>query len=183
MIETLHSETQKFNQKFLWILVLFAALLPLTIIIIGIVLQYYFQIDFSEEKTSAEMFLTAALIAIVFGAFIVYMFKSSKLIIEVKTDGFYYRFAPFHFKVKKIGVGEIQSFEIRKVNPMLEYGGWGIRHGFKRGKGYVAAGDSGVQFVMKDGRKVFFTSQQPKELEEAMKKVFKDNKNIERDNK
>jgi hypothetical protein len=57
---------------------------------------------------------------------------------------------------------------------MKEFGGWGIRYGFKS-KAYNVSGNKGLQIVLKNERQILFGSQRHKELEKVMEKARKSN--------
>jgi hypothetical protein len=63
----------------------------------------------------------------------------------------------------RIPLAEIASAEAVRYNPLLEYGGWGIRFG-RTGVAYNMRGNEGVQLVLKNGRRVLLGSQRAAEL-------------------
>ena len=56
------------------------------------------------------------------------LFYSSRLVTEVRTDGLYLRFFPFHQSFRKFPFESIKHSEVRTYSPIKEYGGWGIRY-------------------------------------------------------
>jgi len=92
----------------------------------------------------------------------------ARLETEVHADGIRYRFFPFHLTVQKIPLDRLKSFEATKYNPILEYGGWGIRYGFK-GKAYNVSGNRGVRLKLKDGAGMMMGSRRPEDLARAIK--------------
>ena len=63
---------------------------------------------------------------------------------------------------------EIESFKAMEYSPLKEYGGWGIRYGFK-GKAYNVSGNKGVKIFLKNGSNIMFGSQKHQELAKALK--------------
>ena len=174
MIQVLHREVQYIRQKFIIALVAFAALLPLSFFIIGLISQIGYGIEFGDKPMSDKELIICTVISAIFALFVLMLFKFSNLTIEVKTDGFYYQYFPFHLSVKKIEKTIVKSATIRNFRPIAEYGGWGIRYGFgKRGKGYVVSGNTGVQFILNNDKKVFFSTIEPEKMRIAVEKVFK----------
>ena len=57
---------------------------------------------------------------------------------------------------------------MRRYNPLLEYGGWGVRLGPK-GWGYMTSGKEGVQLRLRKGLPVLIGSARPRELEAAIR--------------
>ena len=92
-----------------------------------------------------------------------------KLVTEVRKEGIYLRFIPFHFKWVKIDYTDIKQFESIKYNPMRDYGGWGIKWGPK-GKAYNISGNLGVKLMLNDGKRIMIGSQRPDQMVEAISK-------------
>jgi hypothetical protein len=89
------------------------------------------------------------------------------LTVEVHRDHIRVRFFPF--ATRRIAMSEIQSFEARQYNPIMEYGGWGIRFGWgERGRAYNVSGNLGVQLVLTDDKRILIGTQQPDEFVNAL---------------
>ncbi|MFC2130548.1 DUF6141 family protein [Bacteroidota bacterium] len=173
MHQVLHREVQYIKQKFVVILVFFAALLPFSIIVVGMVMQIGYGTEFGNIPMSDNALITTAIFSLFFALLIILLFKFSNLCIEVRTDGFYYKYFPFHLSVKKIDKSEVQSVRIKKFRPIGDFGGWGIRYGFgKRGKGYIVSGALGVQFILNNGIKILFSTEEPEKMQLAIDKIF-----------
>jgi hypothetical protein len=69
---------------------------------------------------------------------------------------------------RRIGFEEIIGLEVRRYNPLLEYGGWGVRLGPK-GWAYMTSGKEGVQLRLRRGIPVLIGSARPRELEAAIR--------------
>jgi hypothetical protein len=96
------------------------------------------------------------------------LFSLLKLETEVRTDGLYIRFFPFHVQFKKFTAEDLSEHYARTYRPILEYGGWGIRCGWRGGRAYNVSGNKGVQLVLKDGKRLLIGSQRADELAEAL---------------
>ena len=149
-MSTLFEEKQKFNQWWLWVI-----LLSFPIISVG---------PFDDNEINLYYVLIGLAIPVLF-----YLFE---LRLKVNKDGFHYQFFPFHLKFHTIKVDEIESFKAMEYSPLKEYGGWGIRYGFK-GKAYNVSGNLGVKIHLPNGRNILFVSQKHKELEKVLKKIKK----------
>lgn len=80
------------------------------------------------------------------------------LIIEVTHSEFLYKYFPFHLKKYSIRPYDVLEWHIRPLKPLSQYGGWGIRYGFGgKGKGYIADGNYGVIFKLKNFDNVLFS--------------------------
>jgi hypothetical protein len=69
---------------------------------------------------------------------------------------------------RRIAFGDIVGLEVRRYNPLLEYGGWGVRLGPK-GWGYMTSGKEGVQLRLRKGLPVLIGSRQPRALEAVIR--------------
>jgi hypothetical protein len=100
---------------------------------------------------------------------LVVMFKA-RLLIEVRRDGLYVWFRPFHLRPKKIDLDQVVSVTAITYRPILQYGGWGIRWTIK-GKAYNARGNRGVRLDYANGRHLLLGSQRPKDLAQAIERL------------
>ena len=142
---TLFEEKQKFTQWWLWVI-----LLSFPIISVG---------PFDDNEINVYYVLIGLAIPLLF-----YLFE---LRIKVNNDGLHYQFFPFHLKFYTIKMDEIESFKAMEYSPLKEYGGWGIKYGFK-GKAYNVSGNKGVKIFLKNGANIMFGSQKHKELAKAL---------------
>ncbi|WP_247235674.1 hypothetical protein [Telluribacter sp. SYSU D00476] len=85
-----------------------------------------------------------------------------KLETQMNTEGISYRFAPLS-KTHTIEWDEVEKAYVREFKPLREYGGWGIRYSFSRGKAYFMKGNKGIQLELKNGKKVLLGTQNPAE--------------------
>jgi hypothetical protein len=176
----LHWEVQYIRQKFILILVLITAFIPVLVFVIGIIIQIGFNIPFGDDHISDTTLILSGMFSIIIASLIIILFKFSNMTIEVRRNGFFYKYFPFHLSVKSILPQDIKSFYIRKFSALGEFGGWGIRYGFgKRGKGYVVSGNMGVQFIMQNDKKVLFSTVNPDKMQSALEKVFTMKTNFE----
>ena len=147
---TVFEEKQKFTQWWLWVI-----LLSFPIISVG---------PFDENEINLHYVLIGLAIPLLF-----YLFE---LRLKVNNDGLHYQFSPFHLKFHTIKMDEIESFKAMEYSPLKEYGGWGIKYGFK-GKAYNVSGNKGVKLFLKNGANIMFGSQKHKELAKALKNAHK----------
>ncbi len=99
------------------------------------------------------------------------LFWLLRLETEVRADGLYVRYFPFHIKFKMFGADDLSEYYARTYRPIWEYGGWGIRCSFGKGKAYNVSGNKGVQLVFKSGKRLLIGSQRADELEEAIQSI------------
>lgn len=120
---------------------------------------------------TVPLFLAVSL-GVVLSLGIAVLFWVSRLEIEVRPDDIAVRFFPFHLDWRRLPAKELNECYARRYRPIREYGGWGIRYGW-HGRAYNMSGHEGVQLVFKNGRRLLLGSQQPQELEAAIRSTMK----------
>ena len=119
---------------------------------------------FDENEINLYYVLIGFMLPLIF-----YLFE---LRIKVSNKGLHYQFFPFHFKSHTIKIEDIEKFKAMEYSPLKEYGGWGIKFGFK-GKAYNVSGNKGVKVFLKNNTNIMFGSQRHNELSKALKKIKK----------
>ena len=145
----LFEENQKFTQWWLWLILL----TPL------------FITAFTKNIYSYE-----GLILILISLFFYYL----ELRVKVSKNGVQYQFFPIHLNSYSIKLEEIEKIEAIKYKPLGDYGGWGIRYGFK-GKCYNIKCNLGVKVYLKKGSYILFGSQKYKTLEKVLSQLLNNN--------
>jgi hypothetical protein len=95
----------------------------------------------------------------------------AQLLTEVRPDGLFIRFVPLHLSFKRIPLENFRSYKAVIYRPIRDYGGWGIRYGWK-GKSYSMSGNRGVEFEPWQGRRLLIGSQLPEQLAGAISVIF-----------
>ncbi len=148
-------EEQRFTQWWLWLILLAACTIPYIPIMMGL-----------DSKTDQWLGLLAMSI-------LLFIIVGMLILIQLKTKldevGVHYQFIPFHFKQKTILWQDIKSAEVRKYEPLKEYGGWGIKGYSNKNKAYNVKGNLGLQVVLKNGNKILFGTQKADELSAILK--------------
>jgi hypothetical protein len=160
--EVIIREVQRFKQRWIWPLVLVAAGAAWIAAII------HFLVGDSAAKGRMPDVLMV-FIWLLIGIGLPLLFITIMLVVEVRPDGLYYRFYPFHLSFHDIPYGNIKTVEARTYRPVREYGGWGIRFSKRNGKAYNMSGDRGVQLELTNGKRVLFGSQKADELAAAIR--------------
>jgi len=159
-------EVQRFKQPWLWALILLAAGFAWFTFI------WELYASLSPDREDGQVWI-ASIIALLLGLGLPALFTSSKLVVEVRHDGLYYRYHPFHLRTRRIASEEIRTAEPRTYRPIAEYGGWGIHGGWRKGGGvaYNVYGNEGVQLELADGKRILFGSQRAGEFAAALKEI------------
>ena len=108
---------------------------------------------------------------IVFGIIFPVFMYSLRLVVEVRKDGLYIRFYPFHLSFKRTPFEKLKSYEARDYRPLRDYGGWGLRYG-SRGKAYSTSGNRGVMLEYTDGGRLMLGSQKADDLALAIRNAM-----------
>lgn len=157
-------EKQRFNQIWLWT------------ILIGISTIILYQVSFSLIRQNEDTPLSTTSILTVLGPILfviglLALFFYARLSTRISNNDIQITFRPFFGKPKVIKWIDIEAVKVRKYNALLEYGGWGIRFGWK-GRAYNTSGNMGMQILMKSGKKILIGTHKPKELDAFLKKYI-----------
>jgi hypothetical protein len=57
----------------------------------------------------------------------------------------------------------IEKYEVITYDPILDYGGWGIKYN-RHGKAYNVSGNKGLQLYLKNGKRILIGTQKESEL-------------------
>jgi len=91
----------------------------------------------------------------------------ARVIVTVGRDDVTVRWFPL--KTRRVPLADIESCEVRKYRPILEYGGWGIRYGGPdRGWAYTLSGNRGVFVRNASGKHLLIGSESPQRLAAAI---------------
>ncbi|HEU4469539.1 MAG TPA: DUF6141 family protein [Flavisolibacter sp.] len=112
--------------------------------------------------------LGIGLLATIIFARVVY----TRLITQVRTDGIYVRFPPFQPSFDRYEWETILDVYTRHFEALQEYGGWGVRHSLS-GKAYIVSGNTGVQVVLKNKKRVLIGTQNPDALTQVLEGLKK----------
>ena len=141
-------EVQQYRQRWLWGLLAVRPILALVGLLRG---------TKSKGDVGREL-LGFAGVALLLGV--------TRLVTEVRDDGVYVKFEPFHRSFRRVPFADIATFEAAGYSPM-RYGGWGVRWTPRR-LAYTVSGRSGVQFERTSGKPLYVGSDRPEELVAAV---------------
>ena len=162
--QILFSEKQKFTQWWLFLLLFGIS----GLFVYALYVQLIVGTPFGDKPIG-----NAGLIAI--SAFVLSLnalFFATRLETQIDATGIFVRFYPFQRKMKFYAWEEIQKAEVRTYKPLLEYGGWGIRYGFRgNGKAYNVSGNKGLQLELKSGNKFLIGTRKDEELALVLDKL------------
>ncbi len=160
----IYREVQRTRHYWIWAVVLLVAAL----FWYGFIQQIVFGIPFGNKPVS-----NIALIAvwILCGVAFPALTWQLKLVTEVRTDGLYVRFLPFHLRFIKFPASDIRNCELIVYSPIRRFGGWGIRWNWSGERAYTMNGNEAVEIRLTSGEVVVIGSERPMELKAAIHKV------------
>jgi hypothetical protein len=157
-------EVQRFAQWWIWVIVVGIAVLMWDAFIQQILLGRPFGDNPAPNAVLIVFFL-------IFGIGMPWLFIVVNLRTVVRADGIYVRFYPFHLRDVRIAPETIVSAAAGSYNPLLDYGGWGIRMG-RGGRAYNASGNQGVRLELTSGQHLLIGSQRAPELAAAIERLL-----------
>lgn len=95
------------------------------------------------------------------------LFLLMRLDTEIRPEGIYVRFFPFQRRFRSFRWDQINDAQLRKYDPLGEFGGWGIR-GTGANKALNVSGDQGLQLFLKDGKKLLIGTRNPVAIEKVL---------------
>lgn len=160
----LFKERQRFNQWWLWLL-----LLALDgFFLYAVYTQRIKGIPFGAKPMSDNGLLVPTSIVLL----VTLLFLLSRLDTEIREDGVYVRFFPLHWAFKRYTWKDISKMFVRRYHPLGEYGGWGVRGGFgNTGKAYNTSGNKGLQLELNDHSRLLIGTQKMEELSQLLKRL------------
>lgn len=156
----LFREVQHFRQLWLWLIVLAVSGFATYAMVQQLILGAPFGSNLAPDCGVIG-------IMVVFGFGLPIFMYATHLTTEVRSDGLYYRFFPFHCSFQRIAAGDVKRYEVLTYSPIKDYGGWGIRYGVG-GKAYNVSGNRGVLLHLSNGRGLLIGSQRPEEFANAL---------------
>lgn len=159
------TESQRFNQWWLWAIVIIVAIAPSYI-----AFSQWYKGMLDWHYPVIGVFIT---LLIVIG------FRLVCLMTTVNEKGISYHFFPFHLLPTRIGWDEIAKVYIREYTPD-EYGGRGVRYMIKRKSGgaCTVGGNMGLQIILKNGKKMLLGTRHPDEMSRTLLSVLKVNDKV-----
>ncbi|MBE7170327.1 MAG: hypothetical protein INR73_07040 [Williamsia sp.] len=162
--EVYFSERQKFKQWWLWVILLGIN----GLLLFGVFKQLIAGQQFGDKPMSNMGLLLIAGLSLLLTA----LFYNFRLETQVKKDGIYVRFFPFHLSYHRYTWEKVSRSFIRQYNPIGEYGGWGLRLGpSDTGKALNVSGNQGLQLEFTNKKKLLIGTNKPAELAETLNKI------------
>ncbi len=154
MEKVFFEEKQKFNQVWLWAILLF---------ILSLVLY---------RCTIYGFFETQNIISLIVITLVVILFAFVKLETQITDKAIRYRYYPIQSQFREILWEDLAEAYVKEYRPILDFGGWGYRIGlFGKGKAISTSGNNGIQLYTKEHRKILIGTQFPKEVQKILENL------------
>lgn len=163
----LYKEVQRPRQWWLWGLLLFVAALFWYIFI----KQIFFGVQVGDKPATD---IVVIILWAIFGvAFLIVPILFLKLVIQIRKDGIYIRFTPFHIRERKFLFNHFKEYENIPYR-VLDYGGWGIRINLDGEIAYNINGKKAIRLTM-DHQIIVIGTENPDEFIRILNSVVHGN--------
>lgn len=163
-------EEERFNQK--WNLFL------ITPVCVGFILfqiyslysQLVLKKPVGSDPLSDTWLILMSFLVIPLMIFLIWLFSVTKLTVRVDSEKISIRFYPM--VKREVLLSDINSFEIKEFNPIIDFGGWGLRYSIRwKTAGYIMKGKVGVHIHLKNGKNLLISSERANELFRVLKEI------------
>lgn len=168
--KTLFFEEERFNQK--WNLFL------ITPVCVGFILFQFYSLysqlvwkkPVGSDPLSDTWLILMSFLVIPLMIFLIWLFSVTKLTVQVDKEKIFIRFYPMI--KREVLLSDIDSFEIKEFNPIIDFGGWGLRYSIRwKTTGYIMKGKVGVHIHLKNGKNLLISSERANELYRVIKEA------------
>lgn len=163
---TRYSEEQRFRQPWVWTVLLAIAMGSTVLIAYFGVTRFLLGDHAADRPLSDQLMMTVSIATVGVVWILTTVLYQVRLTTRVSLDRLQVHLAPLSEPLTVL-IRDIQGLSICRYRPILDYGGWGTRHG-KYGQGYTITGDRGVRVLVVSGESFLIGSQRPEELLAAL---------------
>ncbi len=167
---SLFYEKQELRERTMALILPLAGVFLIGFFVYAMVRQLVLGKPFGDEPMSDTFLIFFGVFYIVLGGLLVMLFFKGRLITEVRPDGLFVRFHPFHRRFKHYRPDDLAGYDAVTYRPIRDFGGWGIRVG-PRGRAYNISGNRGVQLEFKNGKRLMLGSRKPEAMVTAIQSI------------
>ncbi len=165
----LFHEEEKFDQRWNFFLITPIAAGMIIFQLVSFYYQLILKKPIGSDPLSDTEFVILFVITIPILLFVIWLFFVMKLTVKVDEQKIFVKFYPL--MKKEFLLNEIESFEIKEFNPIIDFGGWGLRYSIRwKTTGYIMKGKVGVHIHFKNKKNILIGSQRANELYNVIKK-------------
>lgn len=162
--EMLFYEKQRFTQPWLWIILGSVNALFLYGFLVQVVMGKPF-----GDKPAPDLVL---IIVLLFLFCLTFVMLISRVETVLEKEGIRVRLFPLQIKFRQYPWESISKAYTRTYNPLVEYGGWGLK-GFGKNKAINISGNQGLQLEFKDGKRLLIGTKKTIEINSVLQKIYK----------
>ena len=152
-------ESQSFRQWWLF--------LGLGLVLTGLTVALFREQTDLQELESTGLLLIAIPLVVVISI----LLFSMKLHTHIDKAGISVRWKPVGILNKHFRWDDMEECYVRTYSPIREYGGWGLR-GSSKNRAWNVSGNSGIQIVMKSGKKFLIGTHEPESAKKVISRYF-----------
>lgn len=171
MEDIIYYEIQKDKPKILSVFLVSVSGILILFMLYGLIQQLVFKIQFGNHSVDDVSLCFISGGTIVFLALFTWLYFKASLEVKITKDAIFYRYYPILFRFKKVVITDILAAYIRQYQAIKEYGGWGLRFSINAGSAVSMSGDTGLQIIKRDGKKLLIGTKKAHELEVAILKI------------
>jgi hypothetical protein len=120
---------------------------------------------FTEDAAPGGQDWPGMVILFVTEALLLGLFLTACLDTTISSSEIRFRWFPFMLKGRVILWENVAAAEVRKYNPLREYGGWGLKGWSMKNRAFNVDGNVGLQLVMKNGDRILIGTKEREKLE------------------
>lgn len=173
MEKILFKEEQRFNQWWIWLILIVAIFASLGPLAYGIYYQEVIGEPWGNNPASTETLIYILIFTFLVMVGVFAMIWIMKLKIKITYEGIWFHFPPMINKWRFIKKEEVDRYEIRTYKPNLEFGGYGWK-GLRKKRAMIIKGNTGLQLYLKDGKKLLIGTQRKQAINTAMRKMMEE---------
>ncbi len=164
-----YQEKQNFRKPGFWIFVT-ATMLPVNgVLLYGLYQQLVLGEPWGSQPNSDISLIVVTLIIMLFSLIILWLIFNIELVLEIKDKSVHYQFRPF--KEKVINFSDLLSWEVKSINPIFGFSGFGIRNTTKS-KAYLVNGKNALFLKPKKGKQIVIDTINPEGIKASMTKEW-----------
>lgn len=149
------------NQPIAWWISIPLSLFLVIVFSYGMLSQIVIGAPWGNKPMSNAMLFVIWFFIIIFCLGLNIIFFITKLIVEIRQEGVYFRLFPFHREFKKLFLDEISGCKIISYNKVKDFSKWIINCMLKKHKLFFTKGKKIVRIEFENGDFIFFGSQEP----------------------
>ena len=172
MEKVLFSEEQRYNQWWLWLIMLLALSAVLVPFLYGIYSQEVLDKPFGDNPMSTSGLIVTGSFSVLIMIVAIFILLKLRLKTKITTEALWFSYPPIINKWKKIVPEEIERYQIRTYATSREFGGHGMKRRRKYGMSYTVSGNVGLQLYFKNSKKLLIGTQKKQAIEYAMEKLL-----------